>query len=178
MSAREKPAYRAHRFFSVRIKSASNEDSIFVIPACAERTGQMKTIMMLIAVAMLFSGCAACRNPELNNAAGVREFTQPPESTQPMDEKSRGSERATGNGDGMQNFVAGEIIVKFKSGVSREAVERIAREHGLEIVKIVSPPQLYLFRITGKVSAGEVLREFNVLNEVEYAEPNYTRQTQ
>jgi len=138
----------------------------------------MKTFILLAATAMLFFSLAACRKPDLHNDAGTREFTQPSEVTQPMDEKNRSRESTMGNGDGMQNSARREIIVKFKSGTARETVESIAREHGLEIIKTVSAPHLYLFRMRGNLSAGEVIRRLNALVEVEYAEPNYTRQTQ
>ncbi len=138
----------------------------------------MKTFMMLMAAVMLVSGFAACRKPDLQGAAGMREVSRPPGSPQPVDEKGRGGKGTEGNGDGMQNFAAGEIIVKFKPRVTPETVERIARAHDLEIVKIVSPPQLYLFKIRGTVPVREIAGRLNALAEVEYAEPNYRRQTQ
>ena len=135
----------------------------------------MKTFMLVAATAILFFSFAACRKPDPHNGAGTREFSQPPASAQ-TDENNRGGKGTTG--DGMQNFVAGEIIVKFKSGTSRETVERIARENNLEMVKTVSAPHLYLFKMRGPGAVREVISRLGALGEVEYAEPNYTRQTQ
>jgi hypothetical protein len=54
-------------------------------------------------------------------------------------------------------------------------VDRIAQEQGLRIVRLVSPPDLYLLEIREALSAEEMIQRIQRLVEVEYAEPNYTR---
>ena len=73
------------------------------------------------------------------------------------------------------NQATGEILVKFKPGVARERVDRIAQEYGLKTVRPVSPPDLYLFQVREAVSVNEMIQRLNELAEVEYAEPNHTR---
>jgi len=69
----------------------------------------------------------------------------------------------------------GEILVKFKPGVTGKKIREIARREGLEKIKVVSPPGLYLFK-TGETSQALVNKRISDLqkyDEIEYAEPNY-----
>ncbi len=81
-------------------------------------------------------------------------------------------------GNGGQEYKAGEVLVKFKPNIRKETIEEIAREYRLEIIKIVSPPNLYLFRIPAESSVPEMVQNLNKLDAVEYAEPNYVSKVQ
>ncbi|MFN4182026.1 MAG: S8 family peptidase [bacterium] len=72
-------------------------------------------------------------------------------------------------------FLPDEILVKFKEGVSAQVKQAILRRFGA--VTLEKIPQLDTLRL--KIPAGQVeslVQRFQELAEVEYAEPNYTRQ--
>ena len=55
-----------------------------------------------------------------------------------------------------RNSKTDEILVKFWPGVTRTRREEIARAQGLEPIRIVSSPDLYLFRIPRDVRISDV----------------------
>jgi hypothetical protein len=128
----------------------------------------MKTLKILLVPAVLVVLLGGCRI-----AAGERFSGRGPETAAAGRElrEATGGERT----EMVSNQAAGEILVKFKPGLTREAVDRIAQEQGLRIVRLVSPPALYLLEIRDAVSAEEMIQRIQRLVEVEYAEPNYTR---
>ena len=69
---------------------------------------------------------------------------------------------------------APEVLVKFKSDASQDAIENLAKNYQLEMIKVVSRPNLYLFKIVGDQSVNDVVKALNSLDIVEYSEPNYT----
>ncbi len=73
-----------------------------------------------------------------------------------------------------QNFKAGEVLVKFKKGTSKETIDNMAKQYNLEIIKVVSRQLLYLFKITGKESVPEVVAKLSKVDIVEYVQPNFT----
>ena len=72
-----------------------------------------------------------------------------------------------------KDYKAGEVLVKFKKGISKEAVEKIAKDSGLEIIKVVSPPNLYLLKIAGDSTVENTIKVLKKFEEVEFSEPNY-----
>ena len=77
-----------------------------------------------------------------------------------------------------RNSKTEEILVKFRPGVPQTRREEISLSAGLESVRIVSPPDLYLFRIPKDVRISDVKDRLQTVPEVEYAEPNYIRKTE
>lgn len=71
--------------------------------------------------------------------------------------------------------VPGEIIVKFKPGISEKRIGDIAAKEGLDIIKIVSPPSLYLMksRQTSPALLDKKITDLKKHKEIEYAEPNF-----
>jgi hypothetical protein len=72
-----------------------------------------------------------------------------------------------------QKFKTKEVLVKFKPGTSKVIMEKIAEHYKLEIIKIVSAPYLYLYKITGNESVQEVITALKKADAVEYSEPNF-----
>jgi hypothetical protein len=72
-----------------------------------------------------------------------------------------------------QKFKTKEVIVKFKPGTSKEVMEKIADHYNLEIIKIVSVPYLYLYKITGNESVQEIITALKKVDMIEYSEPNF-----
>ena len=70
-------------------------------------------------------------------------------------------------------FVEGEIIVKFKDGVSLQKIEKINKAMGTEIVKIFSSGKLFLLQLPEDVSVPVMVERYKRLPEVAYGEPNY-----
>jgi hypothetical protein len=64
-----------------------------------------------------------------------------------------------------------EILVKFKPGVSEAQIDEINGHMGTTVVKHMGA--IRLLRIPETKTVEEMVREYNVLPEVEYAEPNY-----
>jgi len=73
------------------------------------------------------------------------------------------------------NLGSGEVLVKFKPYVTDVEIDRIAKISGLEVMRMLSPPNLFLFKIIGKSSLREVIRSLESFEEVEYSAPNHPR---
>ena len=89
------------------------------------------------------------------------------EKTEPV---SRGISGVKG-----QDYVKSELLVKFRSGVSRPAIEEIIGNLNLEIIKVVSAPNLYLLKVRGDSTIPEIIDCLKQVEGVEYSEPNYIR---
>ena len=74
-----------------------------------------------------------------------------------------------------QDYREGELLVKFRSSVNRPAIEKIIEGLDLEIIKVVSAPNLYLLRIPRDSTVPEIIKRLRQFEEVEYSEPNYIR---
>ena len=72
-------------------------------------------------------------------------------------------------------MAANQILVKFREGTDAATVERIGRGAGLQVIKVVSPPNLYLMAIADGSSVDEAMARLKAYPEVLYSEPNYTR---
>ena len=70
---------------------------------------------------------------------------------------------------------SGEVLVKFKPYVTDVEIDRIAKISGMEVMRMLSPPNLFLFKIIGNSSWREVIRSLERFEEVEYSAPNYPR---
>jgi hypothetical protein len=74
-----------------------------------------------------------------------------------------------------KNYIAGEILVKFRDGTTDQTKKTIQKEAHLETVRIVSKPNLYLMKILDGSSVESVMERLGKFKEVKYAEPNYIR---
>ena len=74
-----------------------------------------------------------------------------------------------------QDYREGEVLIKFRSGVNRPAIEKLIEGLDLEIIKVVSAPNLYLLRIPRDSTVPEIIERLRQFEEVEYSEPNYIR---
>lgn len=72
-------------------------------------------------------------------------------------------------------YVPGEVLVKFKPEVSKERIPTLLEEMGTQVIRVFENLGVYHLRITSGESTEAVIRKFSLLNEVEYAEPNYKR---
>ena len=74
-----------------------------------------------------------------------------------------------------QDYMEGEVLVKFRSGVNRAEVEKIIGGLDVEIIKVVSAPNLYLLKILSDSTVPEIIERLRQFEGVEYSEPNYIR---
>jgi hypothetical protein len=70
---------------------------------------------------------------------------------------------------------SGEVLVRFKPYVTDVEIERIAKISGMEVMRMLSPPNLFLFKIIGNSSLRDVIRSLERFEEVEYSAPNNPR---
>src|SRR5262249_30096279 len=72
------------------------------------------------------------------------------------------------------NFGRAEVLVKFKSGVSDEAIEALtARLHDRIVDRIENADDVEAIDDLDNADPATVVAEYSKLPEVEYAEPNY-----
>ena len=72
-----------------------------------------------------------------------------------------------------QRYAAGELLVKFKEGVSRDEAEAIISEKGASVIKIIEGIQVYHVQLPKGKDVEKAVEEFSAIPQVQYAEPNY-----
>jgi hypothetical protein len=109
-------------------------------------------VLSMIVLPGLLSACGGLKgsSPKLNGQA-------PKESRQ----NDKGS------------YVPDEVLVKFKKGMNRIKVERLAAKHNCRIEASISTIQLYRMKILDKRDVWDVVAAFAQDPRVEYAEPNF-----
>jgi hypothetical protein len=71
-------------------------------------------------------------------------------------------------------FAPGEVLVKFKVGVTTERIEGIQEAYGLSLIKRLESIGVYRFKIPSGSTVEDTVKTLNEDLHVEYAEPNYT----
>lgn len=71
-------------------------------------------------------------------------------------------------------YTPGEVLVKFKEGVTRERAVEIIGERGSVILSFIQAGGIYHLKLREKLPVEEGVKEFGQYPEVKYAEPNYT----
>jgi len=100
-----------------------------------------------------------------------------PEKTEASGVKHTGRTGISQPQDQRQPYVLNEVLVKFKPGVDRDAIERIRAALNLEIIRKFSSPNLFLMEITDGSSVEAVIEQLKTYEAVKYAEPNYVVKT-
>ncbi len=115
-----------------------------------------RAIMRFLMVIASLCFLAACENtsPEL-----LRESAQKPSPIQALTPR----------------FVPGEVLVKFKPEVTEDRVAAILQEHGAELITEYKDLHVHRIKIARGASVELTVKRLSTLQEVEYAEPNYTR---
>jgi type II secretory pathway component GspD/PulD (secretin) len=72
-----------------------------------------------------------------------------------------------------QRYAEGELLVKFREGVSRDEAEAIISRKGASVIKVIEGIQVYHIRLPKGKDVEEAVNEFSKMPEVQYAEPNY-----
>lgn len=79
-------------------------------------------------------------------------------------------------GDGRQ-YMPGEVVVKLIDGVDPGNIDALSRELGLELIEPMPMAGTYLMRITGGDTVESMVKMLNAYKVVDYAEPNFTAET-
>ncbi|MEC4676280.1 MAG: secretin N-terminal domain-containing protein, partial [Nitrospirota bacterium] len=72
-----------------------------------------------------------------------------------------------------KQYVEGEILVKFREGVTNDAAGEIIAGKGVSVIRIMKHVRVYLIKLGEGQDVEDAIREFSLIPEVEYAEPNY-----
>ncbi len=72
-----------------------------------------------------------------------------------------------------KRFAEGELLVKFREGVTDETARDIISKHGASVIKLIEGIKVYHLRLPKGKDVDEAVEEFSKLPEVQYAEPNY-----
>ncbi|UCG79182.1 MAG: type II secretion system secretin GspD [Nitrospirota bacterium] len=71
-------------------------------------------------------------------------------------------------------FRPGELLVRFKDDVPDERIEEILKENGMSVINFIDRLGVYVIRISGDIDVNGAVDRMQRLNEVQYAEPNYS----
>ncbi|MFH1146692.1 MAG: hypothetical protein V1736_03180 [Pseudomonadota bacterium] len=74
---------------------------------------------------------------------------------------------------GKGQYQQGEILVKFKKDVSKEAIEGVNKSVGTEVIKHFHHIGAYLLKLPAGMEVKDGIKVYQGQPEVEYAEPNY-----
>jgi subtilisin family serine protease len=78
---------------------------------------------------------------------------------------------------GEPEFVKDEVLVKFRTSVSTQAVETALAQVGVQSIGVIPQINVRQVRITSTQSVSGVIEQLKNLDGVEYAEPNYIYHT-
>ena len=70
-------------------------------------------------------------------------------------------------------YAAGEILVKFKDGVSRQEIDAINKGLDVKVIKFFHHSGVYHLRLPADLEVEEAVKTYTQNPKVEYAEPNY-----
>ncbi|MBC8393072.1 MAG: hypothetical protein H8E17_10965 [Deltaproteobacteria bacterium] len=125
--------------------------------------------MKILYIPILFLFIVSCTGPETPSNTGSSRNGARGEIQGARDSRVA----QTGPKDG--TYIPGQILVKFKDNTLKEIINKIQKNHHLQTIRVVSPPNLYLMEITDGTSVERVIRELKKYDALEYAEPNYIR---
>ncbi|MCI0469594.1 MAG: hypothetical protein L0Y62_05955, partial [Nitrospirae bacterium] len=72
-----------------------------------------------------------------------------------------------------QRYAEGELLVKFKEGITDTTAKEIISKEGASVIKFIESLKVYLIRLKKGRDVGEAVKHFSSMPDVEYAEPNY-----
>jgi len=72
-------------------------------------------------------------------------------------------------------YVPDQVLVKFREGTDRQAIQALEKELGLRTLRVVLRSNIYLMEISGGDSVQRMIERLEEVDAVEYAEPNYVR---
>ena len=73
--------------------------------------------------------------------------------------------------------IEGQLLVKFKEGVSHQRIQEINEMTGAHVIKVIPGIAVYQLKIPADRTINEMVEAYSGFPEVEYAEPNYQYRT-
>ena len=70
-------------------------------------------------------------------------------------------------------YIEGELLLKFKEGISKEKALEIISQHGASVKEFIEGTNICRIKLKPGQEVESVVKEFSSIPEVEYAEPNY-----
>lgn len=125
------------------------------VPYLPDQAIRLVPIMLCASVLWSSASCHATNR----NATPTSTFEQPEKSYVPR-------------------FIPHELLVKFKSGISRERIEFILKHNGIDILSEIQLGRLYHVRISDDRSVESAITRLTSYQEIEYAEPNHRYEIQ
>jgi hypothetical protein len=85
-----------------------------------------------------------------------------------------------GNGWGVEGvkppggkpYAEGELLVKFKEGVSEAQIQEVLRQTGTKVTEFLRTLKIHVLKIPPGAAVEDMVKKFQALPGVEYAEPN------
>ncbi|MFZ3091915.1 MAG: hypothetical protein WA240_15010 [Nitrospirota bacterium] len=74
-------------------------------------------------------------------------------------------------------YKKGELLVKFKEGVSEEEIKAINKGRGTEVIEVIKGIGVYRLKIINNKSVEDMVEAYSKDPRIEYAEPNYIQRT-
>ena len=74
-----------------------------------------------------------------------------------------------------KRFEEGELLVKFREGITDNEAQEIISRQGATVIKYFEGIKVYHLRLRSGQDVEEAVNEFSKIPEVQYAEPNYKR---
>mgnify|MGYP001561477793 FL=1 len=71
----------------------------------------------------------------------------------------------------------GELLVKFKEGVTEEEIKAINKDMGAEVMEFIKGIRVYRLKIISNKSVEDMVEAYSKDPRIEYAEPNYIQRT-
>ncbi|MBI5043339.1 MAG: hypothetical protein HZC10_05830 [Nitrospirae bacterium] len=71
----------------------------------------------------------------------------------------------------------GELLVKFKEGVTEEEIGNINKGRGTEVIEVIKGIGVYRLKIISNKSVEDMVEAYSNDPRIEYAEPNYIQRT-
>ncbi|MBI5050371.1 MAG: hypothetical protein HZC11_05775 [Nitrospirae bacterium] len=72
-----------------------------------------------------------------------------------------------------KQYAEGELLVKFKEGISEERIKEIISQKGASVIKFIENIKVYHLKLKKGQNVEDAIKEFASMPEVQYAEPNY-----
>ena len=124
------------------------------------------TIVILVLIVLFIARSANQESSVLNAKKDIKR-EQNKEKVVKMDKNKNSSQ------PGEKKYVEGQILVKFKAGLSQEDINKFLSDYGLKKMEIIQGINVYKLALPPGKTVQDVLKLIQKDQRIEYAEPNY-----
>lgn len=123
-------------------------------------------IIVIIIVVVLFITKSANQGSSTLNIKKDIKREQNKEKIVKMDSNKNSSQQE-------KKYVEGQILVKFKVGLSQEGINKFLSDYGLKKMEIIQGINVYKLGLPPGKTVQDILKLIQKDQRIEYAEPNY-----